>query len=342
MKKLCLLVTLALSLSLCAADQNKSLSIYWLDTEGGAATLIVTPAGESVLIDTGNPGNRDAQRIHKTATETAGLKHIDHLITTHYHIDHFGGAAELAALMPIKTVWDNGTFEGQTEKPSKNYQLFPSEKRAVLNPGDEIPLKAAEGAAPLKLRCIGTRKQFIAAPEGAEKFAGEAPKQKAPDLSDNANSIVMLLSFGEFRFFCAGDLTWNIEEKLVNPVNLVGTVDIYQATHHGLDISNNPVVVKALQPTVVAMMNGTSKGCGPESFATFKSVPSIQALYQIHKNLRKDGDTVNTDEALIANMEAKCEAHFIACSVAPDGSTYTMKIPAKKHEKSFATKAKRK
>jgi len=339
MNKLFLMVGLILSFTLAAADSDKLLRIFWLDTEGGAATLIVTPAGESILIDTGNPGGRDAQRIFKAATESAGLKQIDHLITTHYHIDHFGGAAELAALMPIKTVYDNGTFEGQTEKPSKNYQLFPVDKRVVLNPGDSLPLRDG-GKMALSIKCIGTRKQFMPAPANAEKFTGDAPKQKAPDLSDNANSIVMLLSFHEFRFFCAGDLTWNIEEKLVNPVNLVGTVDVYQATHHGLDISNNPVVVKALQPTVIAMMNGTSKGCGAESFATFKSAPSIKAIYQLHKNLRKDSEN-NTDEALIANLEAKCEAHFVTLTVAPDGRSYTVKIPAKKHEATFTTKEKR-
>src|SRR5262245_9110324 len=86
---------------LVAGVSDHRLDVYWIDTEGGAATLIVTPAGESVLIDTGNPGGRDAGRIHKTATEVAGLEKIDHLVVTHLHTDHFGGAAELAALMPV-------------------------------------------------------------------------------------------------------------------------------------------------------------------------------------------------------------------------------------------------
>lgn len=73
-------------------DASMNLSIYWIDTEGGAATLIVTPAGESVLIDTGNPGERDADRIYRVAHTVAGLKQIDHLVTTHWHIDHYGGA----------------------------------------------------------------------------------------------------------------------------------------------------------------------------------------------------------------------------------------------------------
>src|SRR5437870_6646893 len=86
------LFLLALPLRSPAADQApRGLDIYFVDTEGGAATLLVTPAGESVLIDCGNPGSRDAGRIHRVATEVAGLKSIDHLILTHWHSDHYGG-----------------------------------------------------------------------------------------------------------------------------------------------------------------------------------------------------------------------------------------------------------
>src|SRR5581483_10443698 len=91
--KNCLRILLLLSVSFSAAAAERTLDIYWNDVEGGGATLIVTPAGESVLIDSGNPGERDAGRIHKTASEVAGLKKIDHYITTHFHVDHFGGAA---------------------------------------------------------------------------------------------------------------------------------------------------------------------------------------------------------------------------------------------------------
>src|SRR5881227_3724242 len=99
------LVLLASASTAFAASPEGKLTIYWIDSEGGGSTLIVTPAGESVLIDSGNPGGRDAGRIHKTATEVAGLKRIDHYITTHFHVDHFGGAAELAAKIPFGHVW---------------------------------------------------------------------------------------------------------------------------------------------------------------------------------------------------------------------------------------------
>src|ERR1700716_1480460 len=96
-----------------AVAQNRSantLDIYVIDAEGGNAVLFVAPSGESVLIDSGNGGSgavRDAERI-MAAARGAGITQIDHLITTHYHNDHIGGLAELAARIPIKEFIDHG------------------------------------------------------------------------------------------------------------------------------------------------------------------------------------------------------------------------------------------
>src|SRR5580765_1676282 len=109
LKLLCAAAFLSLVIPIPAAwAAEKNLDIYWIDSEGGGSTLIVTPAGEAVLIDSGNPGGRDSARIFKVAGEVAGLKRIDHYVTTHFHLDHFGGAAELAEKIPLGTVWDNG------------------------------------------------------------------------------------------------------------------------------------------------------------------------------------------------------------------------------------------
>lgn len=324
-----------------AGSSDKRLDIYWVDVEGGAATLIVTPSGESVLIDSGNPGHRDPGRIVKVATEVAKLRQIDHLITTHYHGDHFGGAATLATLLPIKTLYDNGEFEGQKEFPSKDYLALKCDKRVVLNPGDKIPLQSSPEALPLTLACLGTRQKFITAPADAEpneQLCSDA-RSKNRDGSDNANSVVMLLTFGKWKFFDAGDLTWNVEEKLVCPHNLVGKVDVYQVTHHGLDASNNPLVIRSLEPTVAIMNNGATKGCMPEVFAALKEQKSIAAVYQMHKNLRPDGATNNVDDELIANPEKDCAGEYIHLSVDPEAKTYTVKVPRTKHEKTFKTRS---
>lgn len=327
-----------------AGQADGRLDIYWIDTEGGGATLVVTPGNESVLVDTGNPGIRDPNRIVQVATQTAGLRQIDHLVITHYHRDHFGGAEPLSRLIPIKTVHDNGTFEGMPDDPGKGYFEFPCEQRKVIQPGDRLELAGDAGKNPLPLvvHFLGTRQQFVSpaadAPRNEEICAQSRGKDR--DGSDNANSVVMRMDFGPFSFFDAGDLTWNQEAKLVCPVNLVGQVEVYQVTHHGLDASNNPLVLASLQPRLAVMNNGHEKGCLPEVFANLKATSSLQAIYQVHKNLRPDGSVNNVADEFIANHEegSKCRGHFIHLSVAPDGASYTVRIPANGHEQTYQTR----
>lgn len=339
------------------ADEPRGLDIYWIDVEGGAATLIVTPEGESILVDTGNPGRRDAGRIFKVATEVAKLRQIDHLVVTHYHRDHFGGAADLAALMPIKTVYDNGEFPGMPEKPDRAYAALKCDRRVVVNPGDKLELKQsaakaeADAAPKLTVQCLATRQQMIrsaSAATGAQKTAaapGEhvcklhAPKDR--DGSDNANSVVLLVSYGDFRFFDAGDLTWNVEHQLVCPENLVGKVDVYQTTHHGLEASNNPAVLAVLEPVVAIMNNGARKGCDGQTVATLRETKSIAAVYQVHKNVREGQAALNAPDEYIANATETCAGHHIKLTVATDAKTYKVSIPANNHEREFKTRGPR-
>ena len=337
-----LFLFLALCSAAAASPKDGRLDIYWIDVEGGAATLIVTPAGETVLIDTGNIGRRDPDRIVKTLVEVAGMKQLDHVIVTHYHSDHFGGAATLGDLVPIRNLWDNGEFDGLRDRPDKAYLTLKCGKKHVLAPGSKLPLSEAQQREnqAVSLTCIGTRQTFIEPPAGTpeNKEVCAAAKEKERDGSDNANSVVAVLDFGPFRFFDAGDLTWNQETKLVCPKNLIGKVDVYQVTHHGLDASNNPLVIRSLEPRVAIMNNGTTKGGAPEVFANLKEQKSIEAIYQVHKNLRPDGSVNNVADEYIANKEEQCKANYIKLSVAPDAKTYTVSIPANKHERTFKTR----
>ena len=322
------------------ADAPKGLDIHFIDTEGGAATLIVTPAGESVLIDCGNPGKRDAERIHK-ATEKAGLKQIDHLVITHWHGDHYGGIDRLATLIPIKAYYDHGIPDVLSEDKKgfaaliQPYKDFSKGKQKTLKPGDEIALKQTEGKPALKLFCLcGDGKVIADKPDAPMNPIAKDHKAKPADTSDNARSLGFLLSYGDFRFLDLGDLTWNIEYNLVHPSDKIGLVDVYQVTHHGLDISNNPVLINTVKPRVAICNNGARKGAAAFVISTLRRVEGIEAIYQLHKNLTV-GEAENTDAAFIANKEAECKGEGISLSVAADGKTYAVTVGSDGKAKEF-------
>jgi beta-lactamase superfamily II metal-dependent hydrolase len=339
----CLLVLLAVFPAL-AGETKRGLDITWVDTEGGAATLIVTPAGESILIDCGNPGSRDAGRIHQAAKK-AGLEAIDHLIITHWHTDHYGSVGRLSKLLPIRRYYDRGIPETLAEDRSnfpvliKHYKTASAGKSTTLKPGDEIKLKQAPGAPAVKLVCVCAAGKVLPDKEGAA--ANPVAKEHKPhpiDKSDNARSLGFVLSFGDWRFLDLGDLTWNVEHQLVSPTNKIGQVDVYQVTHHGLEISNNPVLIKSVNPRVAICNNGPRKGGHPSVISTLRRLPDIQGIYQLHRNLLAT-DAENVDVDYIANDgRNKQSGETVVLAVAADAKSYTVTVGSKGKTRTYKTR----
>jgi competence protein ComEC len=337
MRKLTLLALLAFALggaSLSPVSQaqpaRRTLDIYYVDVEGGAATLVVTPAGESILVDAGWPGfeGRDAKRIQR-AMQQAGIKAIDHLIATHYHVDHYGGVPELARLVPVKRFYDHGPMPSLAE--DKNfaamyaaYREAAKNQTTTLKPGDTIQLKQARGLPRLSLLVVAAKGQVIAGRGKSPNPECAGAQLKDEDKSDNARSVAFLLRYGDFDFFDAGDLTWNVEHQLVCPSNAVGVVDLYQVTHHGMNTSNNAALVKSLKPTVAVMNNGPRKGGHPDVVKTLRDLPSLRALYQVHRNVASREDE-NAPAEFIANLDAESDAaHGIKVTVDAAAHTFTV------------------
>jgi beta-lactamase superfamily II metal-dependent hydrolase len=293
---------------------RRAMDLYFIDVEGGAATLIVTPAGESVLIDAGwsDFDGRDAKRIRE-AMRQAGISAIDHLISTHYHMDHYGGVPELSRLVTIRHFYDHGKMDALSEDSqfAERYAAYQSAARGrstALKPGDTIPLKSAPGSTPMKLLCVAANAGVI---DGGTSVPNPecAAEETKEDTSENGRSVALLLSWGNFQFLNLADLTWPISRRLVCPSNRLGEIDLYQATHHGGNVNNDPALLKSLRPTVAVMINGPRKGGHPDTIQWLREMPSLKALYQLHRNVQIPAEQ-NTPVDFIANMDEQPDAGY--------------------------------
>jgi competence protein ComEC len=304
--------SVALTVMLCAmgADQasaqtRSTLDIYAIDVEGGNATLFVAPSGESMLIDTGwiAPDSvRDAERI-MAAVKDARLTQIDHLITTHWHGDHFGGMAELANRIPIKHYIDHGpTMQPQPaseEFLGKVYpQLLAKGKHTVAKPGDIIPIAGLDWLIVTSAGAV--LKQPLAGAGAANPYcAGFKPLPE--DKTENPQSLGSVVTFGKFRAVFLGDLTWNKEFELMCPNNSIGSADLFITSHHGGADANSEVLLHALHPRVAIMNNGPRKGGQPEALGRIFAAPGFENLWQMHAS-QLAGQEYTAPGVFIANL----------------------------------------
>jgi beta-lactamase superfamily II metal-dependent hydrolase len=321
MRLVCLVFLLLFSVSPAFA---KGLDIYFIDVEGGASTLIVTPDGQSLLIDAGfGRGSRDADRI-VAAARAAGIDRIDYLLVTHFHGDHTGGIPELVQRFPVMSFVDyggpRGTIYGADRMTLRSFATYEQARNLaghlVPLPGDRLPLSGIEATV------VSSGGDLLRTPlaGGGQSSEGCAHLEDHPeDGTENFRSLGFMLRFGAFSFASLGDLSGKTLQKLVCPRNLLGRASVYLIAHHGDYDTNTPAVYEALRPRVAVMNNGVRKGGDPETFKTVFAQPALD-LWQLHASMRDR--VVNAPDDFIANLgpEQDCEGHWVKLSANTDGS----------------------
>ena len=322
-------------------SQNKGkLQIYFVDVEGGQATLFVTPAGESLLIDTGWAGGngRDADRI-VAAAKKAGISRIDYVLITHFHMDHVGGVPQLAERIPVGTFIDHGPnrepSDTSTEQGYEAYQkLLATGKyqHIVAKPGDVLPIK---GVTATVISADGNLIDHPLPGGGEENSYCKTSETRAADQSENARSLGILIAFGKLRILDLGDLTWDKEMQLMCPINKLGHVNILVVSHHGVYQSSSPALVDAIHPQVAIMDNGAAKGGSKVTLEMFKSVPGLEALWQVHYS--EESGPLNTQDAFIANPQGPDHGYDLELTASQD-SKFSVLNPRAGVSKTYSAK----
>jgi len=355
MRRILAVLAILSCVAVIAAQTRTALDIYLVDVEGGNATLFVAPSGESLLIDTGNGGAaaaRDVDRI-MAAVSDARLKQIDHLVTTHYHGDHYGAMSEVASRIPVRDFIDHGPNVQANPATDTFLQkvyadLYGKARHTIAKPGDRIEVKG------LDVRVVASAGQMIASPlpgAGSRNPYCAAYTAKDPDPSENAQSVGTHITFGRFKTVHMGDLTWNKESDLMCPANRLGTVDLFIVSHHGQAVSNSEVLVHALAPRVAIMNNGTRKGGQPDAMKVLHSSPGLEDLWQIHFSLLS-GQEYTVPGLFISNgVDEQPSSMPIAATAAPapgpgaapppvhNGPAYWIKVSAREDGSFMVTNA---
>jgi competence protein ComEC len=309
-----------------SAQSSLELKVYFVDVEGGQATLFVTPAGESLLIDTGWDGNngRDADRIVAAAT-SAGVKKIDYVLITHFHEDHVGGLPQLVARIPVGTFIDHGENREIGDAPTlKGWQAYQrllatgKYKRLTLNPGDRLPVKGVDAAVVSSDGAL-IDKPLLDGGAGGQNASCKESEQRPGDQTENPRSLGIVISYGKLRILDLGDLTWDKELQLMCPLNKIGKIDIYVVSHHGWQQSGSPALVHGIAPRVAIMDNGAKKGGTPSAWDIIKSSPGLEDLWQVHF-ADEGGSAHNVATEFIANPDGPDIGNYLELIGKTDGS----------------------
>jgi competence protein ComEC len=319
---------------------SKDLQIYFIDVEGGQSTLFVTPAGQSLLIDTGWGGNngRDADRI-VAAAKKAGIRKIDYVLITHFHADHVGGVSQLVDRIPIGTFIDHGDTRETGANADKLFaayqQVFATgkSKRLSVKPGDSLPIQG------IRSTVVSADGNLLHSPlpgAGQDNPACKDAARPADDPSENPRSLGTFFNFGKLRILDLGDLTSEKEMDLMCPLNKLGKVDVYIVSHHGSLQSGSPVLVHAISPRIAIMDNGAKKGGAPSTWEILEKTPHLEDLWQLHYS-EEGAAAHNVANEFIANPDGPDAGNYLMLDARTDGSfdVFNSRTQQTKH---YATK----
>lgn len=337
--------------SRCAPpDTPKPLQIYFIDVEGGQSTLFVTPQGQSLLIDTGWPGNdnRDADRI-VAAAKAAGISKLDFVLLTHYHADHTGGVPQLAAKIPIGGFVDHGPNREEAAGTQQIFDAYQSTlmskniKRITAKPGDVLPIA---GFTATVVSADGALLEKPLPGAGAANPACNTSEQIPADPSENQRSLGTLITYEKLRILDLGDLTWDKEHQLVCPANKLGHVDIFVVSHHGSISSDSTPLVNAIVARVSIMDNGGRKGANPAAWLRVHGAPGLEDLWQLHTAeppswgvrmhmffMGQNQPVYNAPDSFIANLPGSDAGNYLKVVAWNDGNfdVYNSRTNATKH-----------
>lgn len=240
--------------------QSQELEIVCFDVGMGDATLILSPSGQTMLID-GGP-TRKGEEVILPFLRERDIQHLDYVCATHYHTDHVGGLDELAkAGISIGEVIDRGDIDAPNLQPFRDYQSAMSGLRRDAAPGEWVDLGAG-----VRLKCLSSNGALAGG--AVIDLAGTAQQE-------NSASISWLLSYGEFQMFVGGDLTGGSTNAInvERPVGVVcGDVDVYRVNMHGSALSSTNGFLRQIQPEFAIISVSSPNG------SNFPRAQTIQRL----------------------------------------------------------------